>query len=100
MSALDGLKAANLPRLRYRAPDGQEWAYKGKRAIVLRMLAGEPSGITQGDCLPWHTRLGSTIHAMRKDGLAIETELEGKCRHARYRLRTSGKVVSGSERAC
>jgi hypothetical protein len=52
------------------------------------MLIVSPGGITQWDCLPWHTRLGSSIHAMRKDGLAITTELEGPYRHARYRLAT------------
>lgn len=70
----------------YRDSDGRIWRYSGKRARVLDMLVGLPGGVTQWDCLPWHTRLGASIHAMREDGLAISTELEGPYRHARYRL--------------
>lgn len=72
----------------YRDSEGFIWRYRGKRARVLDMLTVSPCGITQWDCLPWHTRLGSSIHAMREDGLAITTELEGPYRHARYRLAT------------
>ncbi|MCB2052511.1 MAG: hypothetical protein KDE63_13895 [Novosphingobium sp.] len=45
--------------------------YRGKRARVLTMYATSREGVTQWDCLPWHTRLGGTIHAMRRDGLDI-----------------------------
>lgn len=72
----------------YRDSDGRKWRYSGKRARVLDMLVASPDGITQWDCLPWHTRLGASIHVMREDGLAISTELEGEYRHARYRLAT------------
>jgi hypothetical protein len=51
--------------------------------------------VTQWDTLPWHTRLGGTIHALRCDGLAIETVREGEYRHARYWLRTPGALVAG-----
>jgi hypothetical protein len=57
------------------------------------MLATMPSGVTQWDTLPWHTRLGGTIHALRRDGLAIDTEREGDFRHARYRLATPGRLI-------
>lgn len=76
----------------YRATNGLEWRYKGKRARVVAMLA-ETDSVTQWDTLPWHTRLGGTIHALRRDGLAIDTEREGEFRHARYRLRTPGTVI-------
>lgn len=76
----------------FRALSGREWAYTGKRARVLRML-GSGRSITQWDCLPWHTRLGSTIHAMREDGLAIDTAREGEFGHARYTLQTAGQLV-------
>jgi hypothetical protein len=76
----------------YRAANGLEWRYKGKRARVVAMLA-ETDSVTQWDTLPWHTRLGGTIHALRRDGLAIDTELVGEYRHARYRLRTPGTVI-------
>lgn len=58
----------------------------------MAMLA-ESDSVTQWDTLPWYTRLGGTIHALRQDGLAIDTELEGEYRHARYRLRTPGTVT-------
>ena len=64
-----------------------------KRGRVVHMLASYPDGVTQHDTLPWHTRLGGTIHALRKDGLEISTELEGEYRHARYRLITPGTVT-------
>lgn len=76
----------------FRALTGRYWRYTGKRARVFNMLASGRS-ISQWDCLPWHTRLGATIHVMREDGLAIETVLEGGHRHARYTLRTVGNVV-------
>ncbi|WP_273678412.1 hypothetical protein [Erythrobacter fulvus] len=68
---------------------------------MLDMLVATPGGITQWDCLPWHTRLGASIHAMREDGLAISTELEGEYRHARYRLATKlfGDNAPGEHRA-
>ena len=77
----------------YRSPAGRIWRYRGKRGRVLAMLAGMPGGLTQWDTLPWHTRLGGTIHALRCDGLAISTEIEGDDRHARYRLDTPGQLI-------
>jgi hypothetical protein len=85
----EGQKRANGHKVAYRDSEGRKWCYTGKRARVLDMLVATPGGITQWDCLPWHTRLGSSIHAMREDGLAISTELEGDYRHARYRLATA-----------
>ncbi|NNC47653.1 MAG: hypothetical protein HKO13_04380 [Sphingomonas sp.] len=76
----------------YRALTGQEWHYRGKRARVVTMLVEQPS-VTQWDTLPWHTRLGGTIHALRRDGLNISTEVEGRYRHARYRLHTEGSLI-------
>ena len=61
------------------------------------MLANEAGGVTQWDTLPWHTRLGGTIHALRRDGLLIDTEREGEHRHARYRLRTPGRLIIQAE---
>jgi hypothetical protein len=61
------------------------------------MLATGAKGVTQWDTLPWHTRLGGTIHVMREDGLSIETELEGEYRHARYWLRTPGQLIADGE---
>lgn len=60
------------------------------------MLVAMPQGVTQHDCYPWHTRLSGTIHALRMDGLAITTELEGPYRHARYRLAMRLVPVRGS----
>ncbi|WPZ02640.1 hypothetical protein T8S45_07190 [Blastomonas marina] len=77
----------------YRAPTGRIWRYTGKRGRVLAMLATMPSGVTQWDTLPWHTRLGGTIHVVREAGLDITTELEGEYRHARYRLATPGSLL-------
>lgn len=74
---------------------GRRWRYGGKRGRVLSLLAHSARGVTQLDCLPWHTRLGGTIHALRRDGLAISTELEGEYRHARYRLHTPGRLERG-----
>jgi len=84
-------------RVAYRASTGRIWRYSGKRARVLAMLATSRHGVTQWDTLPWHTRLGGTIHAMRKDGLSIETVREGEFRHARYWLRTTGQLIEGGE---
>ncbi|AWW75431.1 hypothetical protein CD351_13420 [Erythrobacter sp. KY5] len=86
MSALEGYRRADSAKTAYRDSEGRKWAYRGKRAIVLDMLVESPGGITQHDTLPWHTRLGGTIHALREDGLEISTEIEGPYRHARYRL--------------
>ena len=77
----------------YRDATGRTWRYRGKRGQVLAMLASSPVGVTQWDTLPWHTRLGGTIHALRRDGLEISTELEGRFRHARYRLHMSGSLL-------
>ena len=87
---------ANAHAIAYRAPTGRIWRYSGKRARVLAMLA-TGHGVTQWDTLPWHTRLGGTIHALRGDGLAIETQREGEYRHARYWLRTPGTIDDGGK---
>lgn len=77
----------------FRASTGQIWAFEGKKGRVLAMLATMPQGVTQWDCWPWHTRLGSSIHAMRRDGLQIDTVREGEFRHARYTLATPGALA-------
>ena len=79
----------------YRTLAGAVWRYSGKRARVLTMLATSQTGVTQWDILPWHTRLGGTIHKLREDGLSIETVREGEYRHARYWLRTPGTLDTG-----
>ena len=76
----------HMHKTAYQASDGKIWRYTGKRARMLDMLVSGSDGVTQHDCLPWHTRLGGTIHAFRQDGLLIRTEIEGEFRHARYRL--------------
>ena len=81
------------PFVAYRSPTGRIWRYTGKRGRVLAMLATMPAGLTQWDTLPWHTRLGGTIHVLREDGMAITTEREGEYRHARYRLVTPGRLI-------
>lgn len=86
VSASGGKRPLDAARTAYSDSEGRIWRYRGKRARVLDMLFVSPVGITQLDCVPWHTRLGGSIHAMREDGLAISTELEGPYRHARYRL--------------
>jgi hypothetical protein len=88
VGASEGQRWVNCRKVAYRDSEGRKWGYRGKRARVLDMLVASPGGITQWDTLPWHTRLGASIHAMREDGLAITTELEGPYRHARYRLAT------------
>lgn len=92
-----GSDKGNLGRAAYRASNGRIWSYTGKRGRVLVMLAKAENGITQWDTLPWHTRLGSSIYAMRGDGLGISTELEGDFRHARYRLHTAGSLIVQGE---
>ncbi|WP_066556806.1 hypothetical protein [Croceicoccus bisphenolivorans] len=94
MSAVEGRRQADSLVVVFGAPDGRKWPYKGKRGRVVDMLAQNAAGITQHDTLPWHTRLGGTIHALRQDGLEISTELEGPYRHARYRLHTPGRIVT------
>ena len=86
------LLAKDLPKAVFSDSAGRKWAYKGKRARVLVMLTSTSSGVTQWDTLPWHTRLGGTIHALREHGLVISTEIEGDDRHARYRLTTPGTI--------
>lgn len=100
MSALESYRRADGAKTAYRDSEGRKWAYRGKRAVVLDMLVSMPQGVTQHDTLPWHTRLGGTIHAMREDGLAISTEIEGPYRHARYRLATElvGDETTGEHR--
>ncbi|MBY8337928.1 hypothetical protein KYN89_12830 [Alteriqipengyuania sp. NZ-12B] len=85
------------PQVAFRSSEGRVWRYRGKRARVLFLLATKRDGLTQWDTLPWHTRLGGTIHAMREDRLAISTEIEGEYRHARYRLSTIGSVIEQGE---
>lgn len=77
----------------FAAPTGRLWGFRGKRGRVLRMLATMGQGVTQWDCLPWHTRLGASVHVLREAGLAIETQREGEFRHARYFLRTTGSLI-------
>ena len=84
-------------RVAFRASTGRIWRYAGKRGRVLAMLATMRGGLTQWDTLPWHTRLGGTIHALRRDGLAITTEIQGRYRHARYRLATPGCLLIQAE---
>ena len=93
-AARDGRKVASVA---YRSSAGKIWRYTGKRGRVLAMLAIMPAGLTQWDTLPWHTRLGGTIHVLRRDGLAINTEREGEFRHARYRLVTPGCLIKQPE---
>lgn len=95
MSARTALGQPHAHSVALHAPTGRIWRYTGKRARVLVMLATSRTGITQWDTLPWHTRLGGTIHAMRRDGLAIDTVREGEFRHARYWLRTPGELIGG-----
>lgn len=93
MSAGTGMVRPEDHKAAFRASTGLELRVNGKRALVLEMLASESQGITQWDCLPWHTRLGASIHALREAGLTIETRREGKWRHARYFLRTEGSLI-------
>ena len=97
MSALERQGSGKGAATAFRASTGAIWRYSGKRARVLAMLATSPTGLTQWDTLPWHTRLGGTIHVLRRDGLAIETVREGEYRHARYRLVTSGCLIKQPE---
>lgn len=76
----------------FRASGGRIWAYRGKRARVLAMLATMAEGVTQWDCYPWHTRLAASVKVMRDDGIEIETTREGPYHHARYRLLTPGTL--------
>ena len=94
---LDHAGRTDLPRGAFSDSAGRKWAYRGKRARVLVMLATTSGGVTQWDTLPWHTRLGGTIHVLREDGLSIETVREGEFRHARYWLRTPGTLDDGRE---
>lgn len=81
----------------FRCSTGRIWAYTGKRGRVLYMLATMGEGVTQWDTLPWHTRLGASVHVLRCDGLEIDTVLEGEYRHARYTLRTAGSLIIQGE---
>ena len=96
MSAPAIQSAPDATRVTFRALAGRVWRYGGKRARVLAMLAAGRS-LTQWDTLPCHTRLGGTIHALRDDGLLIETVREGRYRHARYRLLTPGIIDRGDD---
>lgn len=97
MRALERRRLAECLIVAFWASDGRKWLCSGKRGQVLKMLAHARDGITQHDTLPWHTRLGGTIHALRKAGLEISTELEGEYRHARYRLHTRGRIIGRGE---
>lgn len=88
---------ADYPQVSFRASTGPVWAYAGKKGSLLRMLATMAQGVTQWDCLPWHTRLGGTIHALREAGLQIDTLREDDFRHARYSLRTTGCLLIHAE---
>lgn len=93
-------KRGSLPALvTFRGSAGQLWDFEGKIGRVLHMLATMPQGVTQWDTLPWHTRLGASIHALREAGLSIRTEREGDYRHARYFLLTPGRLTGPSGRA-
>ena len=91
MSAPAVQSAPDASRVTFRGLTGRVWRYSGKRARVLAMLAAGDA-VTQWDTLPWHTRLGGTIHALRDDGLLIDTAREGRYRHARYTLVTAGTI--------
>ncbi len=90
-SARDGTSDG---RTMFRASGGSLWAYRGKRARVLYMLATMPDGVTQWDTYPWHTRLAASVKVLRDDGIEIETTREGPHHHARYRLRTPGTLIT------
>lgn len=97
---MSALKAPGKPkphRIAFQDATCRVWRYPGKKGRVLAMLATSRNGITQHDTLPWHTRLGGTIHAMRQDGLTIDTEREGEYRYARYWLRTVGHLIEGGD---
>lgn len=81
-------------KVTFEAASGERWGFSGKVGRVLRMLATMPHGVTQWDTLPWHTRLGSSVHTLRESGLAITTQREGDYRHARYFLKTPGSIVA------
>lgn len=89
-----GNKSNKPDRVTFEAASGQRWGFSGKVGRVLRMLATMPHGVTQWDTLPWHTRLGSSVHTLRESGLAITTQREGDYRHARYFLKTPGSIVA------
>lgn len=90
-------KRASLPAVvTFRGSAGQLWGFDGKIGRVLHMLATMPQGVTQWDTLPWHTRLGASIHSLREAGLSIRTQREGDCRHARYFLLTPGRLTGPS----
>ena len=76
---------------------GQKFGHKGKVGRVLKMLATNPSGITQYSTYPWHTRLAASIKVLRDSGLIIQTEREDSTRHARYILQTGGKLIGQSQ---
>ncbi len=98
--ARETVRRARPPRgapVTFRGSMGRIWAYTGKRGRVLQMLATMGQGVTQWDCLPWHTRLGASIHVLRRAGLVIETALEGDYRHARYTLHTPGSLLIQGE---
>lgn len=85
------------PRTAFRGSTGQIWAFGGKCGRVLAMLAKCREGITPFDCWPWHTRLGASVHVLRKAGLTVRTEREGDCNHARYFLMTAGHLVQPAD---
>ncbi len=93
MWAVVAMVPGHVVKTSYTDGDGRAWSYKGKKAIVLDMLMTRPGGITQLNCIPWHTRLSGTIHALRQDGLEIVTEIEGRYRHARYRMPTDCSLI-------
>ena len=95
--AVQILQATFVHRTTFCASTGRIWAFTGKRARVLEMLATMGQGVTQWDCLPWHTRLGASVHALREAGLVVRTEREGDYRHARYFLTTPGSLLIQAE---
>ena len=95
-SAIKRKRASLSAVAAFRSSAGQLWGFEGKIGRVLHMLATMPQGVTQWDTLPWHTRLGASIHSLREAGLSIHTEREGDCRHARYFLLTPGRLTGPS----
>jgi hypothetical protein len=89
-------RSASFGKVAFLADTGKRWSIGGKCGRVLLMLATRQQGVTQWCTLPWHTRLGASIHQLREAGLFIETQREGDCRHARYFLRTPGRLLTPS----
>lgn len=98
--ARDGGRIVNNPshhavKMDFRCLDGAVFMLSGKTAQIMHMLVIRNDGITPFDTWPLTTRLGSTIHQLRRRyGLEICTEMEPHKGgfHARYRLVTSVRL--------